>query len=52
MLGDVRDSGGVKMKMDVETCLRNAGFFWKRNIDLKSVEKCIQIPGSVVGVTY
>ena len=48
MLGDVRDSGGVKIKMDVETCLRNAGFFWKRNIDL---EKCIQIPGSVVGVT-
>ena len=48
MLGDVWDSGGVKM--DVKTCIWNGGFFWKINIDLKWVEKCTQIPSSVVGV--
>ena len=40
MFGDMWDRG---VKMDVKKYLENSGCFQKRNIDLKSVEKCSQI---------
>ena len=54
IFGHVWDKGRVKV--DVNKCLWNGSCFWKRNIDLKWVEKCTQIKylcgWGAVGITW